>query len=224
MTVSKINIAYIENLEMVRSSIILMLKDLMPNINFVIEAENGKDFISKLDKSEVFPDIAIIDLEMPVMGGVETVKWINEHHKNIKTLILTQNIDDLSILEIIKIGINGFCEKGMKIMDLVKAINIINEGGEYYPGFVKDVQHHLNNKSAKDFIKGSISGVYFSEDELKLIELCYKGLLNKEISSEMKMSIKSVEGYFNKLYVKSGTKSKSDLIRYAVRNKLIKLY
>jgi DNA-binding NarL/FixJ family response regulator len=223
MTNNKINIAFIEDHMMVRESIISMLKVIMPNIHIIIEANHGKEFISQLGQTEVLPDIAILDLNMHVMGGIETVKWIKEHHKSIKTLILTQNIEDLSILEILKIGVNGYCEKGMNIIELVKAINIIYEGGEYYPGFVKDVQSNLNNNSSEDYIKGSVSGIYFSEEELKLIELCYQGLMNKEISTKMKMGEKSVENYFHKLYLKTGAKRKSELITYAIKNKLIKL-
>lgn len=218
-----INIAYVDDHRIVREGIISLLQKVNPDLHVVFEANNGKDFIDKLQTSSTIPKIALIDLEMTVMNGYETIKWIHENKPEIKIMVLTQVIDELRVKKILKLGVEGYFEKNGDIYDLSGAIKIIDLGGEYFPRFVREAQSSLNNNKKNDYIKGIISGVYFSEEEIELIRLCYVGNYNKQIASILKIPYKSIEANISKIFRKMNVNSRSEMIHYAIKNKLIDL-
>lgn len=217
----KVNIAFVDDHRMVREGILSLLLKVNPSLDIVFEASNGKDFIEKLDKSAVIPQIILIDLEMTVMNGYDTIKWIHQNKPGLKIIVLTQVIDEYRVKEILKLGANGYFDKGGSITDLNAAIISIHLGGEYFPGFVKDVQLNIQNSKKGEYLKGSITGVYFTEEEIRLIELCYKGFYNKEISSKLNIGEKSIEGYISKILRKMSVNNRAEMVRYALQNKLI---
>jgi DNA-binding NarL/FixJ family response regulator len=217
----KVNIAFVDDHKLVREGIISLLLKENPSLNIVFEASNGKDFIEKINSNAEIPKIVMLDLEMTVMNGYETIRWIHENKPELKIIVLTQVIDEYRVKEILKLGIKGYFDKGGCISDMNAAIISVDLGGEYFPGFVKDIQKHTQNGKKDEYLKGSITGIYFSEDEIRLIKLCYMGHYNKEISAILNIGEKSIEGYISKILRKMSVKNRVEMVRYALQNKLI---
>ena len=221
LNIQELKIAIIEDHVLVRHGIAEALSKINEHIKFVIEADNGLDFISQFDDRSIEIDLALVDLEMDKMDGFETIKWLKSHSPNIKIIVLTQVTDEFQIREALKLGIDGFFDKFGKIDDLNSAINNIALGGSFFPGYVKQIQHKLMNGVSIENREAISTGVFFTEEEINLIRLCYHGYYNKEISKMLKLSDKSIEFYLNKLYKKMNVTNRVEMIRYALMNQLI---
>jgi DNA-binding NarL/FixJ family response regulator len=94
-------------------------------------------------------------------------------------------------------------------------------GGSYFSGYVKQIQQKLMNGVNIENLEAISTGVFFTEEEINLIKLCYRGYYNKEISKMLNLSDKSIEFYLNKLYKKMNVANRVEMIRYALVNELI---
>jgi DNA-binding NarL/FixJ family response regulator len=223
LNIQDLKIAIIEDHVLVRHGISEALTKINEHIKFVIEADNGLDFITQFDDRSIEIDLVLVDLEMDNMDGFETIKWLKSHSSNIKILVLTQVTDEFRIREALKLGIDGFFDKFGKVEDLNSAINNIALGGSFFPGYIKQIQHKLMNGVSIENMEAISTGVFFTEEEINLIRLCYRGFYNKEISKMLNLSDKSIEFYLNKLYKKMKVTNRVEMIRYALMNQLIQV-
>src|SRR5580692_4944277 len=99
----KITIGIVDDHQLFLKSLSLLISS-FPDFSIVIEALNGKDLIEKLEAKEIIPDILLIDVNMPVMDGLTTVKYLTEHYPVIKTVALSMKDDDATIIGMIKAG------------------------------------------------------------------------------------------------------------------------
>jgi DNA-binding NarL/FixJ family response regulator len=219
--IQELKIAIIEDHVLVRTGIIESLIKINESIKFVIEADNGLDFITQFENRAIEIDLVLVDLEMHKMDGFETIKWLKTHFPNIKIIVLTQVNDEFRIREALKLGIDGFFDKFGKVEDLNSAINNIALGGSFFPSYIKQIQHKLMNGVSIENMEAISTGVFFTEEEINLIRLCYRGYYNKEISKMLNLSDKSIEFYLNKLYKKMNVTNRVEMIRYALMNQLI---
>lgn len=134
LNIQELKIAIIEDHVLVRHGIIEALTKINEHIKFVIEADNGLDFITQFDDRSTEIDLVLVDLEMDKMDGFETIKWLKSHSPNIKTVVLTQVTDEFRIREALKLGIDGFFDKFGKVEDLNSAIKNISLGGSFFSG------------------------------------------------------------------------------------------
>jgi DNA-binding NarL/FixJ family response regulator len=219
--IQELKIAIIEDHVLVRTGIVESLIKINESIKFVIEADNGLDFITQCDNRAIEIDLVLVDLEMHKMDGFETINWLKSHSPNIKIIVLTQVNDEFRIRKALKLGIDGFFDKFGKVEDLNSAINNIALGGSFFPGYIKHIQHKLMNGINIENMEAISTGVFFTEEEINLIRLCYRGYYNKEISKMLNLSDKSIEFYLNKLYKKMNVSNRVEMIRYALINQLI---
>jgi len=219
----ELKIAIIEDHVLVRHGIIEALTKINEHIKFVIEADNGLDFITQFDDRSTEIDLVLVDLEMDKMDGFETIKWLKSHSPNIKTIVLTQVTDEFRIREVLKLGIDGFFDKFGKVEDLNSAIKNISMGGSFFPGYIKQIQHKLMNGVHIENMEAISTGIFFTEEEINLIRLCYHGYYSKEISKMLNLSDKTIEFYLNKLYKKMKVTNRVEMIRYALMNQLIQV-
>ena len=95
-------------------------------------AENGKDFIDKLSKQKAKPDIVLLDLNMPIMNGFETLAWIKAKQTDLKVLILSMNDEERNIIQAVRNGANGYLLKNTTPSDLKFALDHVLENGFYH--------------------------------------------------------------------------------------------
>ena len=184
----------------------------------VIQADNGKQFIEKLDRGEV-PDIVLLDINMPVMDGYATALWLKEHHPQMKVLALSMYDDEHSIIRMLRHGAGGYILKDCEPAELKIAIEAILQKGYYHNELVSSkLIHTMQNAD-----NGSVRNGYpeLSTKEVKFLQLICSEMTYKEISAVMKLSPRTIDGYRDALFEKLGIKSRVGLVMFAIRNHLI---
>lgn len=181
----------------------------------LFSAENGKDFIDKLSDSNEDPDVVLLDLNMPIMDGFETLKWIKEHKKNVKTLVLSMNDNEKSIIKAIRKGANGYLVKNITPKELNFAITHLMDYGFYHNDLVsKALLKNMNKDEDEVFFK-------LKDRELTFLKLACTEMTYKEIANEMCLSPKTIDGYRQALFEKLNIRSRVGLVLYAIQNNII---
>lgn len=211
-----IKVAIVEDHTLFRDgvkSLLLKAKD----IEIVGEYANGKEFIDDLPNSD--PDIVLMDIDMPVMNGMDASRELKKQRPGTKIIVLTMHSDQHHYYEMIIIGIAGFVVKDASATELVKAIHEVSEGlGFFSPKLLQNavLSFALSQKEKKQ-------GEVFSEREIELIRYLCQGLTTTEISDKLFLSPKTVEGHKTKLLLKTETKNTAGLIIYAIKHKIVEL-
>lgn len=212
----KIKLAVVDDQLLFRRGIISLIKE-FEEIEVVIEAGNGKELIEAIKKRK--PHIVLLDLQMPVMDGIETTAYLSEKYPDIKILILTMHDDDEFILHLIEKGANGFLLKNNSIDIVIDAIYSIVENGYYF-----------NDRISKTMIKGLVrskkikpvfQSVSLSDREIEVIILICKEYTNKEISERLCISIRTVENHRDKILEKTGARNTAGIVMFALKNNLL---
>lgn len=217
-----IKVAIVDDHILFHSGLISLFKG-YENIEVVLVAENGKKMIEKLNvlKKNSFPDVFIIDFNMPVMNGAETVQWLNKKYPNSKIMILTMTDKPEIVMNMIKLGVKSYLTKDKSPSDLMKAIYLVNENKFFFPDEITGiiVASHQNWNEANDESNNIQS---LTERELEFLKLSCTEMSYSEISNEMQVSPRTVDAFRDSLYKKLNVKSRVGLILVAIKLKLIK--
>jgi DNA-binding NarL/FixJ family response regulator len=180
--------------------------------------KNGQELVDFLSQKEIqMPDIILLDVKMPVMDGVETMKWIYQNKPDLKVLVLSMENNEDIIIQMIKYGAGGYLLKDIDPVGLKKALDIIDEQGYYYTEMVTNMLiHRLDNNDNN--VKHD-----FKDNELKLIQLACSEKTYNEIAEEMCLSPKTIEGYRQVIFQKMGVKSRVGMVLYAIKNGIVEV-
>lgn len=197
------------------------LKELLeqnPEFKVINHFVNGMDLKSHFENNGILPDIILLDLNMPLMDGQQTFKYIKASYPHIKVIILTMNDADEQIITMIKEGVNGYVLKSASHDELNIAIETINREEFYFPPSIsKLLVKSLNEPSiAKNPDK-------LTENEIIFLKSVCSELTYKEIADQMNLSPKTIDGYRDNLFAKLNVKSRTGLVLYAIQNGLIKI-
>lgn len=211
----KYNIAVVDDQAMFRKGLISLLSE-FEELNVMLEAENGKDFQDKLKKKK--PDVVLLDLEMPVMDGMETLAFLKATHPGIRVLILTMHNEEAIIAHMIESGAHGFLVKNDPIETLIDAIFSVMDTGYYLDERVSHalVQRLMLGKK----IKPNFEKVGLTERELQVIQLLCQEFTTKEIGEKMSLSHRTVEGHKEMILEKIKAKNTVGIVMYAIKNGL----
>lgn len=187
----------------------------MPDYNVVAQAACGEDFFEKLNALENKPKLALLDIMLPDMSGIDIARKLRTEHPDILILILSAEASESTILSLTDIGVEGFVSKNAPTDELLVAINTIIEGGTY---FAKDIA-----KLIRDVCNSTELHVELSEREEDIIRLCCEGLRAKDISEQLNISIRTVETHKTNIFTKLGINNNVALVRYAIRRGILQL-
>ena len=179
-----------------------------PHIKVVGEASNGKEALDLIEKTKV--DIAVLDISMPEMNGVEATKIIKKEYPEVKILILTMHDGSEFIHELVEIGANGYILKNRGTEEFVEALETIANGEEYIKG---QVLNTLLKAVRKPRQKGQ-----FTKREKDVLRLIIDEHTTSEISAKLHIANSTVETHRRNLIEKTGVKSSLGLVRYAMEN------
>ncbi len=183
-------------------------------VKVIMEANNGKEFLDLL-QDNINPDIAFVDLNMPVLNGVETIKILKLKYHNIKTIILSMNDNEKDFKVLNDLGVDGYLLKDAGFDDIERAINIVKGGGKYF-----------SQELLLKFIQSSSSmsvTLKLTRRETEVLECLCKGLSAKESADFLNISPRTVEKHRTELFAKTGTNSSIALVVYAMKNNLVKI-
>lgn len=181
----------------------------------ILQAENGNELIQQL-REDNLPDLIILDINMPVMNGYETARWLSTHYPNIYVLVLTMIDSDLSTFMLIQLGVRGVLKKKMHAAELRHAINTTIETGYYFAN--NRLAALLKPDSSKIMLANNIM---LNEKEILFLKLVCCELTYKEIALEMGLSPRTVENYRDSLFDKLNVRSRTGLVLYAIKNGLV---
>ncbi|WP_064967024.1 response regulator transcription factor [Tenacibaculum ovolyticum] len=182
------------------------------NIEVVGEALNGKDALAILEKEDV--DIAILDIEMPLLSGIEATKIIKNDFPSVKVLILSMYNTEKFVHNVIEIGANGYVLKNKGKEELVLAIKYILEGDEYF-GREVEKTFRLSQKKKNDEIKN----VKLTKREIDVLKLIAFGDTTPIISDKLCIAHSTVETHRRNLIEKTEVRGGSKgLVKYAFEN------
>ena len=180
-------------------------------------ARNGVELQKELALQSSFPDIILLDYNMPVMNGYETVKWLTKNHPKIKVLALSVEDNEKIILKMIREGAKGYFLKDIHPDDLKDALQIVMEKGYYYSETVTASMVKALHPSSRDV------PFKLKVNELTFLQLACSEMTYKEIADVMNLSPKTIDGYRQELFNKLRIKNRVGLVIYALKNNLIEL-
>ena len=213
-----IRLAVVDDNEFFRAGLVTRI-NIQNNLKVVVERSNGRELIDAIEIENEKFEIALLDLEMPVMNGFKTIDYLSKHHPKIKVLVLTGHNDEKFLRHLIGKGVNGFLLKGaQKIENVFEAINIIHRYDYYYAGL--DMKKIMSSKN----LILSEEEITFTERQLEIVELICQQHTDKEISKKLFISARTVQGHKNVIFKKTNTHSSLGLAMYAVKNNLINGY
>ncbi|MAD97839.1 MAG: DNA-binding response regulator [Flavobacteriaceae bacterium] len=195
------------------SQAIAQMVNTFENFNVVTTCKNGNDLMQKITSKEIpNPEVILMDVNMPIMNGIEATEWLSKHHPEIKVLALSVEDDDSSILRMIKAGAVGYLLKDSEKSVLEKALNETIKNGYYH---TKEVANLLVRSLTKEE-----SSIQLKEKEITFLKLACTELTYKEIADRMCLSPKTIDGYRDNLFTKLDVKNRVGLVIYAIKNKI----
>jgi len=215
----KIKVLIVDDHTLVRAGIRSLLT-LVSDIEVVGEASDGKEALIKV--KQLMPDVVLMDLAMPVMGGLEATRRLHKEFPGIKVLALTQYDDSEYVIPIIEAGARGFVTKMSAFSELAAAIQAAYRGDSYLSStaataLVEEYQQKLPVEGEQDPYQK------LTDREREVLKLVAEGHTNREIAEILVVSPKTVEWYKSSLMNKLSIHSRIDLIKYAIRKRIISI-
>lgn len=187
------------------------------DIEVVAEASTGTDFIERLLSAKV--DVALLDVKMPGLNGIEVLKVMYSKYPAVKVLMLSAFFDEVYVGSCLEYGVNGYLTKNMEIPEIVHAIRAAYRNEVFLTNLLNDAQMKAYalrfNKSAGTLLPA------FNPEELRILEMLREEKTTEEISSIMCMSKRSVELKRDRMREKANAKTIGGLLLYAMKRGLI---
>lgn len=213
----KIKVLIVDDHTLVRAGIRSLLA-LVEGIEVVGEASDGKEALAKV--KSLMPDVVLMDLAMPVMGGLEATRRLRKEYPALKVLALTQYDDSEYVIPIIEAGASGFVTKMSAFSELAAAIEAAYKGESYLSptaatALVEEYQQKIPSEGEQDPYQ------QLTDREREVLKLVAEGHTSRKIADMLVVSPKTVEWYKSSLMKKLSLHSRTDLIKYAIRKRII---
>jgi DNA-binding NarL/FixJ family response regulator len=185
------------------------------------EASNGEQAVALVEKLK--PDLLLLDLSMPVMGGMETTIELRKRGSKVKILILTQFSESIYLKRLLECGANGYILKSARGEELVSAVRALIAGGTYIdPSLAGNIFSAAQDVKPPESDEGSEEAyAKLTPRERQILKLIAEGASNKEIAATLNVAVKTVMSHRVNLMEKLGIKNRSKLIQFAIRVGLI---
>ena len=185
----------------------------------VAEAGNGREAVQKAEEAK--PDVAILDVAMPLLNGIEATLQIVKRSPATRVLVLTMHSDEAYVNQILKAGATGYLLKDSADVDLIQAVSAVSQGKSFFsPGVARlmldDYVRQLADKGITDRYES------LSEREREIFQLIAEGKANKEIAAILSISPSTVETHRARIMEKLDLHSAAEIVLYAVRRGVIR--
>lgn len=170
------------------------------------------------------PDIILLDLEMPILDGVETIKQLHQMPNPPRIIVFTAFDNDERIIHAIQAGADGYLLKGVPREEIFKAIRVTMEGGSLLqPVVALKLLRHIGNGSVSRGSETSIPMDELTERELEVLRLLAQGMPNKEIASRLVISERTAKFHVSSIMSKLGATNRTEAVALAAQRGLITL-
>jgi two-component system, NarL family, response regulator len=205
---SSIRVLVVDDHPVVRQGLIGMLEK-APDIVIVGQGRNGHEAIAVFQQQQ--PDVTLMDLRMPEMGGVQAIAAICNEFPNARIIVLTTYDTDEEIYQGLRAGAKGYLLKDSEPEELLTAIRTVTEGKQYIP----------SNVAAK--LVQRITAPELSDRELEVLQLVGQGMSNQEISTALNISESTVKTHINRILSKLDVKDRTQAAIIALKRGIASL-
>ena len=179
----------------------------------IAQLKNGQELIDYFVEKKESPAIILMDVNMPIINGVDATKWITEFHPKVKVLALTMIDDESVIINMICAGASGFLLKDIHPNTLLEALNKVMTDGVYYTDRVtKALINATTHKS-----------IELKERELIFLKHACSDMSYQQIADKMCLSYKTIDGYRESIFDKFNVSSRIGMVLYALKEKMVEI-
>lgn len=208
-----IKLAIADDHQIVIDGLVAALKN-FPQFEIVVTANSGFDILEQLEINKI--DILLTDVMMPGMSGQQLASNVRTKYPSVGIIALSMSGNGHIVDEMVKAAdINGYLLKQCGINELANAIETVYDGGQHFdPKVLEDLARHEKNLDA-------VKSVHLTLREIQIITLMEKDLSNKEISSQLSISIRTVETHRKNIFRKTGTNNLLSLVKWAYEHSIL---
>jgi DNA-binding NarL/FixJ family response regulator len=179
------------------------------NIQVIAEVDNGQEACKLIEHYQ--PDVAVLDLQMPIMSGIEVARWVRSHHPQTAILILTAFDDDPFITAALQAGANGYMLKTASPQEIIQAVQEVHAGNPALaPAVAQRLIDLMGQRQASQPVE-QLTG-----REMEVLSLAGRGQTNKAIAHELGISDRTVQNHLARIYEKLQAASRTEAVMRAV--------
>jgi DNA-binding NarL/FixJ family response regulator len=216
----QIRVCVVDDHAVIRQGLRLLLET-RPEIEVVADCENGREALLVVERMK--PDVVLMDVVMPGLNGIEATRQIRKASTSTRVVILSGFVDEEQITGAMRSGASGYLVKNSDVSELVIAIQTVHNGNQYYSsalseGFdIPELQVQARRPEQKTGLDT------LTAREREVLQLIAEGHTNQQIADELVVSVKTFEAHKAHIMDKLKEKSRTDLIRYALKRGIVKL-
>lgn len=193
------------------------LLELEQNFNVIGFADNGRKAIDKIN--ELHPDILLLDVNMPVLGGIETLAEIRKNNINVKVIMLTIHNEREYLIKAVELGCDGYILKESDSDELKNAIYNVYEGKRYIqPNMTPMLNSYLASKAEDD---KKLVGL--TKREIQVLKLVAEGMFNRDIAERLEISERTVKNHIANIFKKIQVSDRTQAAVFAIKNNLTEI-
>jgi DNA-binding NarL/FixJ family response regulator len=212
-----IRIVLADDHEIFRDGFKTMIKK-QPSVDLIGEAADGEQLIEVARRLK--PDVVVTDIKMPKMDGLEATKILSAEFPNMGIIALSMIDEESQIIDMMEAGAKGYLLKNAHKKEIIEAIKAVNENHIYYCNGTSAKLSRMIAKSDKILFNKRVSKPDLSQKEIDVILLICQEKTNKEIADQLNLSIRTIEGYRDRIFEKIGARNSAGVVVYAIRNKI----
>lgn len=194
----------------------------LEGVEIGIKAANGEKLLEALGNANRLPDVLLLDVDMPVLDGIETFKLVRRDFPTIKVMMLSMHNEEPFILHLIELGVNGYLLKNSTIQEVEVAIHEVVNNDCYFDSFVMKVMRNGLSSKRRPHLDLS-NQTRFTQRELEVLDCICDGLTASESGEKLFISKRTVDGHRQNLLEKTGTRNIAALVIFCIREKIIEL-
>ena len=217
---SSIKVLIVDDHRLLRDGLAALLKQ-APDIEIVGSVPSGEEAINIFPTLR--PDVILMDIMMGGMTGIEATRWVKEQDSHVKVILISSEIKKELVTAGIQCGIDGYLPKDVDFNVLCDAIRTVRGGGRYFNEAITNLvfedfyqKKKLTNTQGKVTLPNDLT-----KREQEVLALVASGKSNQEVADDLFISIKTVDTHKNHILDKLGLKNTAELVKYAIKNKLI---
>lgn len=220
--VTKIRVLIVDDHRLLRDGLAALLAQ-AEDIEVVGSVPSGEQAISVFPSLK--PDVILMDIMMGGMTGIEATRWVKEQDHNVRVILISSEIKKELVTAGIQCGIDGYLPKDVDLTVLTEAIRTVKGGGRYFNEAITNlVFEDFYQKKKLTNIQGKVTLPNdLTKREQEVLALVASGKSNQEVADDLFISVKTVDTHKNHILDKLGLKNTAELVRYAIKNKLISL-
>ncbi len=208
MSEEKIKLVIVDDHPLVLDGLVSRLER-SEQIEVIAQASNGEEAIKVVE--QLMPDVVLMDINMPVMNGIEAAEIFKEKFSSVKLLVLSMHDDREYVMSMAQAGAKGYVLKSASADEMLMAIKAVHMGGIYFSPSIAQILTSKDNRRQDESL---------SSREQVVLALLASGMSNKEMARELDISVRTVETHRRNIKTKLDITTTPGLVRYAIDNGL----